>query len=67
VIDAYVSKNVPPLPPHVTAEYARNTVVSLLKGDPMEGSVIVDTAKSVVAQGVGRLKDRLHLGHGEEE
>ena len=67
VIDAYVTKNAPPLPPHVTAEYAKNTVVSLLKGDPMEGSVVVDTAKSVIAEGAGRVKETLHIGNRDEE
>ena len=66
VIDAYVSKNVPPLPPHVTAEYARNFVTSLVKGDPEEVPVIVNSAKSVIAEGAGRVKDALHLGHTEE-
>ena len=65
VIDAYVSKNVPPLPPHVTAEYARNFVTSLVKGDPEEVPVIVNSAKSVIAEGAGRVKDALHLGHTE--
>ena len=62
LIDAYVSKNVPPLPPQVSAEYAVNTVKALLKGDPEEGHVIVDTAKAVVSEGVSRVKGALHIG-----
>jgi pyruvate dehydrogenase (quinone) len=62
VIDAYVSRNVPPLPPHITAEYAINTAKSLLKGDPKEVSVVVDSAKAMAAEGVERVKDALHIG-----
>jgi pyruvate dehydrogenase (quinone) len=62
VIDAYVSRNVPPLPPHITAEYAINTAKSLLKGDPEELSVVVDSAKAMAAEGVERVKDALHIG-----
>ncbi|MDN5760765.1 MAG: thiamine pyrophosphate-requiring protein [Microlunatus sp.] len=67
LIDAHVSKNVPPLPPHVTFEYAKNTALSLLKGDPEEGSVVVNSAKTVIAEGAGRVKDALHLGHSDQE
>ena len=62
VIDAYVSRNVPPLPPHITAEYAMNTAKSLLKGDPVELDVIKDSAKAMASEGVDRVKDALHLG-----
>ena len=62
VIDAYVSRNVPPLPPHITAEYAINTAKSLLKGDPAELDVIRDSAKALAAEGVERVKDALHFG-----
>ena len=66
VIDAYVSRNVPPLPPHITAEYAINTAKSLLKGDPVELDVIRDSAKALAAEGVERVKDALHLGDRDE-
>ncbi|MFZ7086835.1 thiamine pyrophosphate-requiring protein [Curtobacterium sp. RRHDQ10] len=62
LIDAYVSRNVPPLPPHITAEYAVNTAKSLLKGDPEEVSVVVDSAKAMAAEGVERVKGALHIG-----
>jgi pyruvate dehydrogenase (quinone) len=62
VIDAHVSRNVPPLPAHITAEYAINTAKSLLKGDPVELDVIRDSAKALAAEGVERVKDALHLG-----
>ena len=67
VIDAYVSRNVPPLPPHVTAEYAKNTAKALLKGDPEERHVIVDTAKAVVTEGAERVKHALHLGRQDDD
>jgi pyruvate dehydrogenase (quinone) len=62
LIDAYVSRNVPPLPPHITAEYAINTAKSLLRGDPVELDVIKDSAKAMASEGVDRVKDALHLG-----
>ncbi|WP_372698322.1 thiamine pyrophosphate-dependent enzyme [Arthrobacter sp. JSM 101049] len=67
VIDAYTSKNVPPLPPKVTFEFAKNTGMALLKGDPDATGVIRDTAKSVVTEGVARVKGALHLGHEEKD
>ncbi|RKR74855.1 thiamine pyrophosphate-requiring protein [Frondihabitans australicus] len=62
VIDAYVSRNVPPLPPHITREYALNTAKSLIKGDPVELDVIKDSAKAMAAEGLDRVKGALHLG-----
>ncbi len=56
VIDAHTSKNVPPLPPHITLEYARNTGVALLKGDPSGLDVIRDSAKALFIEGVERVK-----------
>ncbi|MBM6621666.1 thiamine pyrophosphate-requiring protein [Micrococcaceae bacterium RIT802] len=67
VIDAYTSKNVPPLPPKVAFEFAKNTGLALLKGDPDAAGVIRDTAKSVVTEGVERVKGALHLGHDEKD
>jgi pyruvate dehydrogenase (quinone) len=62
LIDAYVSRNVPPLPPHITKEYARQMGIALLKGDPFELEVIKDSAKSLITQGVHRVKGKLHVG-----
>ncbi len=59
VIDAYVSRSVPPLPPHITAEYAINTAKSLLKGDPVELDVVKDSAKAMAAEAVERVKGAL--------
>ncbi len=66
LIDAYTSKNVPPLPPHITAEYAKNTAEALLKGDPSELAVIRDSAQALVAEGVERVKGKLHIGQDDD-
>ena len=65
VIDAYVTKNAPPLPPKITAEYRNNTVKSFLKGDPNEVTALVDSAQGLVSEGVERVKGALHLGDKE--
>ncbi|MDF2443926.1 MAG: hypothetical protein JWR01_2129 [Subtercola sp.] len=62
LVDAHVSKNVPPLPPHITREFALNTAKALLKGDPSELAVIVDSAEALAAEQVERVKGALHLG-----
>lgn len=62
VIDAYVSKNVPPLPPKITKSYALHTAKSLLTGDPDEGNVIKDSAHALVTESVERVKGALHIG-----
>lgn len=67
LIDAHVSKNVPPLPPHITREYAINTAKSLLKGDPAQLSVIRDSAEALASEGLQRVKGALHLGDGQND
>ncbi|WP_111719266.1 thiamine pyrophosphate-requiring protein [Homoserinimonas sp. OAct 916] len=67
LIDAYTSKNVPPLPPHITFEYAKNTAKALLKGDPDELAVIKDSAKALFTEGVERVKGTLHIGQDDED
>ena len=62
LIDAYVSKTAPPLPAHITREYALNTAKALLKGDPSEVDVIRDSAQAFAAETVARVKGALHLG-----
>lgn len=62
LIDAYTSRNVPPLPPKITAEFAKKTGQALLKGDPFELNVIRDSAQALVTEGIERVKERLHLG-----
>jgi pyruvate dehydrogenase (quinone) len=39
---------VPPLPPHITLEQARNFSIALAKGDPDEVGVIRGTARQVL-------------------
>ena len=48
ILEAYTDPNVPPLPPHITLKDARNFVVSLLD-EPERGSVIINSAKEVLA------------------
>jgi len=67
VIDAYTSKNVPPLPAHITLEFAKNTAEALLKGDPDEMDVIRDSAKALVTEGIERVKGKLHIGRDRDE
>jgi pyruvate dehydrogenase (quinone) len=66
LIDAYTSRNVPPLPPHITKEFAKMTGLALLKGDPFELDVIRDSAKSLVTEGVERVKGALHVGKDDD-
>ena len=48
VVEAYTDPNVPPLPPHITLAQARAFAGSLYR-EPERGSVIVDTAREVLA------------------
>ncbi|KLK94646.1 thiamine pyrophosphate-binding protein [Microvirga vignae] len=48
VLDMVTDPNVPPLPPHITLKQARHFMGALAQGDPESGSVIVDTARSLV-------------------
>ena len=48
VLDMVTDPNVPPLPPHITLKQARHFMGALAKGDPESGSVIVDTARSLM-------------------
>jgi pyruvate dehydrogenase (quinone) len=63
LIDAYTSKNVPPLPPKISFEFAKNTAEALLKGDPHELGVIRDSAEAMLSEGVDRVKGALHIGN----
>ena len=49
VLEAKTDPEVPPLPPHITLKQAKAFTSTLLSGDPREGSVIVQTAKELVA------------------
>jgi pyruvate dehydrogenase (quinone) len=49
VLEVKTDPNVPPLPPHITLEQAKNFMSTLLKGDPEERSLIIDTAKELLS------------------
>jgi pyruvate dehydrogenase (quinone) len=66
VIDDYVTRNAPPLPPKITKEYRNNTVKSFLKGDPLAPQVMIDSAEGLISEGVERVKGALHLGSKED-
>ncbi|MDH2442767.1 thiamine pyrophosphate-requiring protein [Amnibacterium sp. CER49] len=64
LIDAYVTRNAPPLPAKITKEYRDNTIKALLKGDPYEKDSIVDSGVAMAHEGIDRVKGALHLGSG---
>lgn len=49
VLEVKSDPEVPPLPPHITLVQARHFMHTLFEGDPHEGSVIINTAKQVMA------------------
>jgi pyruvate dehydrogenase (quinone) len=61
LIDAYTSKNVPPLPPHISKTFALNTLKALLKGDPDAKNVVRDSAEALISEGIERVKGVFHL------
>ncbi|CAN7292958.1 thiamine pyrophosphate-requiring protein [Caballeronia sp. LjRoot29] len=48
VIEVKTDPNVAPLPPHITLAQAKAFASTLMKGDPDQGNVIIDTAKQVL-------------------
>lgn len=48
LIEFKTDPNVPPLPPHIKLEQAKKFATTLLKGDPDEAGVIVQTGKQVL-------------------
>ncbi len=58
VIEVKADPNVPPLPPHITLTQAKAFASTLMKGDPNEGSVLIDTAKQVLGAVLPGHKDR---------
>ena len=50
VIDAICDPEVPPLPPHVTMEQAKNFAMAVLKGDPNSWRMIKESFKKKVAE-----------------
>ncbi|MHC8305278.1 thiamine pyrophosphate-requiring protein [Pseudomonas sp. PB3P13] len=49
VIEFKTDPNVPPLPPHIKLEQAKKFATTLLRGDPDQAGVIVQTAKQVLS------------------
>ena len=48
VLEVKTDPEVPPLPPHITLQQAKNFSLALLKGDPNESSVIKGAARQVL-------------------
>jgi pyruvate dehydrogenase (quinone) len=67
LIDAYTSRNAPPLPPHITRKFAKMTGMALLRGDPFGPAVIKDSAQALISEGVERVKGKLHIGQDDEK
>jgi pyruvate dehydrogenase (quinone) len=49
VLNVYTDPNVPPLPPHITPQDARN-FMSMTVSEPERGSVLKNTARQVLAR-----------------
>jgi pyruvate dehydrogenase (quinone) len=49
VLDAITDPSVPPLPPHITIQEAKNFAKSLLKGDPEESGILKQATKTMLA------------------
>lgn len=57
VLEAYVTGDVPTIPPHISFEQAKEYTTALVKGDPDEGSIIKQSVKDLVG-GVFQHKDK---------
>jgi pyruvate dehydrogenase (quinone) len=62
VLDCYVTRNAPPLPPKITKEYGENTLAALAHDDPLRVGAVVDSAEALGAAALQRAKNVLHLG-----
>jgi pyruvate dehydrogenase (quinone) len=67
LIDAYTSKNIPPLPPHITRELVINTAKGLLKEGPAAAGPIRDSAEAAMSEGLQRVKSALHIGEAADD
>ena len=47
VVDAITDPEVPPLPPHITFEQAKNYTISMVKGDPRTWRMLKQTSKDM--------------------
>jgi pyruvate dehydrogenase (quinone) len=54
VIEAVTDPEVPPLPPHIRFEQAREMAISMAKGDPNRGHIIRQTLRAKFADFVNR-------------
>ena len=48
VLEVKTDPEVPPMPPHIRLQQAKNFSLALMKGDPNEGSVIRGAARQVL-------------------
>ncbi|OZI61788.1 thiamine pyrophosphate-requiring protein [Bordetella genomosp. 11] len=58
VIEVKSDPNVPPLPPHITLAQAKAFASTLIKGDPDQGHVLLNTAKQVLGSVLPGNKDK---------
>jgi pyruvate dehydrogenase (quinone) len=49
ILEVKIDPNVPPLPPHISLKQAKNFVSTLIKGDPDEGNIVLNTAREVLS------------------
>jgi pyruvate dehydrogenase (quinone) len=49
LLEAWVDPNISIIPPHITFNQAKMMTSALVKGDPNEMGIIIDSAKSVLA------------------
>jgi pyruvate dehydrogenase (quinone) len=49
VLDVLTDPEVPPLPPHITFEQARNLTLALAKGDPARRAVVERSLREKIA------------------
>jgi pyruvate dehydrogenase (quinone) len=66
LIDAYTSKNIPPLPAHLTRELVVSTAKGLLKEGPAAAGPLRDSAEAMLSEGLERVKSALHIGDGSD-
>ena len=50
LLEVKTDPNVPPLPPHITLEQARNLTSTLIKGDPDESGVVMGAARQLFSR-----------------
>lgn len=53
LIEVKCDPEVPPLPPHISLDQARNFMTALMKGDPAEAATIKGSVKQIFADFIG--------------